>query len=384
MLRFEHVSLSYGSQKIIDDISFEIAEGQMAVLIGSSGCGKTTTLKMINRLIEPTSGKIYINGKDIAAQDRVELRRHIGYVIQQIGLFPNMTVAQNICVVPNLLKYSKEACDKIVHELLELVNLPYEQYAHKYPSEMSGGQQQRIGILRALAASPPIVLMDEPFSALDPMTRAELQDEVHRLQLRFHKTIVFVTHDMDEAVKLADRICILQNGHVVQCDKPENILKHPANEYINSFIGKNRLWENPSFIRAEDIMRPRPITISQSRTVVQAVQLMRHYNIDSLLVTGDDNKFAGMVWLQDLIGIDQYSSPISSFLSDDYLSVRVDDSLSTVLEKVADYGEKDFGILPVLDAEGAIRGFLNRSSLLSTLSRRFIDEPVERDEQEGA
>ena len=384
MLRFEHVSLSYGSQKILDDLSFEIQEGQMAVLIGPSGCGKTTTLKMINRLIEPSAGKIYLNEEDITAKDKVELRRHIGYVIQQIGLFPNMTVAQNICVVPTLLKYSKEECDKIVHSLLELVNMPYEQYAHKYPSEMSGGQQQRIGILRALAASPPIVLMDEPFSALDPMTRAELQDEVHRLQLRFHKTIVFVTHDMDEAVKLADRICILQNGHVVQCDKPENILKHPANEYINSFIGKNRLWENPSFIRAEDIMRPRPITISQSRTVVQAVQLMRHYNIDSLLVTGDDNKFAGMVWLQDLIGIDQYSSPVSSFLSDDYLSVRVDDSLSTVLEKVADYGEKDFGILPVLDAEGAIRGFLNRSSLLSTLSRRFIDEPVERDEQEGA
>ena len=384
MLRFEHVSLSYGSQKIIDDISFEIQEGQMAVLIGSSGCGKTTTLKMINRLIEPTSGKIYINGKDIAAQDRVELRRHIGYVIQQIGLFPNMTVAQNICVVPNLLKYSKEACDKIVHELLELVNLEPDQYRSQYPSQLSGGQRQRIGVARAFAADPEIILMDEPFSALDPMTRAELQDEVHRLQLRFHKTIVFVTHDMDEAVKLADRICILQNGHVVQCDKPENILKHPANEYINSFIGKNRLWENPSFIRAEDIMRPRPITISQSRTVVQAVQLMRHYNIDSLLVTGDDNKFAGMVWLQDLIGIDQYSSPVSSFLSDDYLSVRVDDSLSTVLEKVADYGEKDFGILPVLDAEGAIRGFLNRSSLLSTLSRRFIDEPVERDEQEGA
>ena len=384
MLRFEHVSLSYGSQQILDDLSFEIQEGQMAVLIGPSGCGKTTTLKMINRLIEPTAGRIYLDGQDITTKDKVELRRHIGYVIQQIGLFPNMTVAQNISVVPTLLKYSREECDRIVRELLDMVNLPYEQYAHKYPSEMSGGQQQRIGILRALAASPPIVLMDEPFSALDPMTRAELQDEVHRLQLRFHKTIVFVTHDMDEAVKLADRICILQNGHVVQCDKPENILKHPANEYINSFIGKNRLWENPSFIRAEDIMRPRPITISQSRTVVQAVQLMRHYNIDSLLVTGDDNKFAGMVWLQDLIGIDQYSSPVSSFLSDDYLSVRVDDSLSTVLEKVADYGEKDFGILPVLDAEGAIRGFLNRSSLLSTLSRRFIDEPVERDEQEGA
>ena len=173
MLRFEHVSLSYGSQKILDDLSFEIQEGQMAVLIGPSGCGKTTTLKMINRLIEPSAGKIYLNGKDITAQDKVELRRHIGYVIQQIGLFPNMTVAQNICVVPTLLKYSKEECDRIVHELLDMVNMPYEQYAHKYPSEMSGGQQQRIGILRALAASPPIVLMDEPFSALDPMTRQQ-------------------------------------------------------------------------------------------------------------------------------------------------------------------------------------------------------------------
>ena len=162
MLRFEHVSLSYGSQKIIDDISFEIQEGQMAVLIGSSGCGKTTTLKMINRLIEPTSGKIYINGKDIAAQDRVELRRHIGYVIQQIGLFPNMTVAQNICVVPNLLKYSKEACDKIVHELLELVNLEPDQYRSQYPSQLSGGQRQRIGVARAFAADPEIILMDEP------------------------------------------------------------------------------------------------------------------------------------------------------------------------------------------------------------------------------
>ena len=171
MVKFEHISLSYGNQQVIFDLSFEIPDGKFVVLIGPSGCGKTTTLKMINRLIQPNAGHIYIDGEDIAKQDKVTLRRRIGYVIQQIGLFPNMTVAQNICVVPKLLKYPKERCEQIVRDMLAMVDMPYEQYAHKYPSEMSGGQQQRVGILRALAASPPIVLMDEPFSALDPMTR---------------------------------------------------------------------------------------------------------------------------------------------------------------------------------------------------------------------
>ena len=384
MIELKNLYKSYRGKSVLMNISLTIQDNEFFVLIGSSGCGKTTLLKTLNKLNPIDKGEILINGTPINRIKVTQLPRLMGYVVQEGGLFPHMTVEDNITLAMRVAGYPKEKIYDRITELLELVNLEPDQYRSQYPSQLSGGQRQRIGVARAFAADPEIILMDEPFSALDPMTRAELQDEVHRLQLRFHKTIVFVTHDMDEAVKLADRICILQNGHVVQCDKPENILKHPANEYINSFIGKNRLWENPSFIRAEDIMRPRPITISQSRTVVQAVQLMRHYNIDSLLVTGDDNKFAGMVWLQDLIGIDQYSSPVSSFLSDDYLSVRVDDSLSTVLEKVADYGEKDFGILPVLDAEGAIRGFLNRSSLLSTLSRRFIDEPVERDEQEGA
>ena len=213
MIQFEHVSKSYGKTPVLKDLNFTIPDGQFVVLIGPSGCGKTTTMKMINRLLEPDSGTIRIDGQDIHSQDKVELRRHIGYVIQQIGLFPNMTVAQNICVVPNLLKYSKEACDKIVHELLELVDLPYEQYAHKYPSEMSGGQQQRIGILRALAASPPIVLMDEPFSALDPMTRRTLQQEVRSLQQKLNKTFVFVTHDMEEALDLGWEI-------LAQCFEP--------------------------------------------------------------------------------------------------------------------------------------------------------------------
>ena len=176
MIQFEHVTKSYGKTPVLKDLSFTIEDGQFVVLIGPSGCGKTTTLKTINRLIDIDSGTISIDGQDIRQRDKVDLRRHIGYVIQQIGLFPNMTVAQNICVVPKLLKYDKSQCDEIVRELLKMVNM--EQYADKYPSELSGGQQQRIGVLRALAASPPIVLMDEPFSALDPMTRETLQDEV--------------------------------------------------------------------------------------------------------------------------------------------------------------------------------------------------------------
>ena len=218
MIQFEHVSKSYGKTPVLKDLNFTIPDGQFVVLIGPSGCGKTTTMKMINRLLEPDSGTIRIDGQDIHSQDKVELRRHIGYVIQQIGLFPNMTVAQNICVVPKLLKYDKARCDEIVQEMLQLVHM--EQSANKYPSELSGGQQQRIGVLRALAASPPIVLMDEPFSALDPLTRESLQDEVKNLQQKLNKTIVFVSHDMSEALKLADIIIFMAAGEIVQMASP--------------------------------------------------------------------------------------------------------------------------------------------------------------------
>ena len=371
MLRFEHVSLSYGSQQILDDLSFEIQEGQMAVLIGPSGCGKTTTLKMINRLIEPTAGRIYLDGQDITTKDKVELRRHIGYVIQQIGLFPNMTVAQNISVVPTLLKYSREECDRIVRELLDMVNLPYEQYAHKYPSEMSGGQQQRIGILRALAASPPIVLMDEPFSALDPMTRAELQDEIHTLQKKTKKTVVFVTHDMDEAIKLADRICIIQEGHIVQCDTPERILKAPANQYVTDFIGANRLWANPEYIRARDIMRRRPITISRGRTVLQALQIMRQSGVDSLLVVDGRDRLLGVLWLEELMSEKDGSGSAETYLSDDYVAVEGDTTLKEIISTI-DYDVS--GIIPVIEHDRTLVGFLTKSSLLATMSRQFVPE----------
>ena len=227
MLRFDHVSLSYGSQKILNDLCFEIEEGQFAVLIGPSGCGKTTTLKMINRLIQPDTGKIYLNEEDITSKDKVELRRHIGYVIQQIGLFPNMTVAQNICVVPKLLKYSKEQCDQIVRDMLAMVEMPYEQYANKYPSEMSGGQQQRIGILRALAASPPIVLMDEPFSALDSHLKGVLEQNLVSLFEAFEGTILYVSHDIDESLRFCDRIAVVDAGRIVEMDRGRELVNRP-------------------------------------------------------------------------------------------------------------------------------------------------------------
>ena len=246
MIQFEHVSKSYGKTPVLKDLNFTIPDGQFVVLIGPSGCGKTTTMKMINRLLEPDSGTIRIDGQDIHSQDKVELRRHIGYVIQQIGLFPNMTVAQNICVVPKLLKYDKARCDEIVQEMLQLVHM--EQSANKYPSELSGGQQQRIGVLRALAASPPIVLMDEPFSALDPLTRESLQDEVKNLQQKLNKTIVFVSHDMSEALKLADIIIFMAAGEIVQMASPEEMLEHPANDLVRTFMGKHTPEMMPGLI----------------------------------------------------------------------------------------------------------------------------------------
>ena len=228
MIEFRNVTKRYGAVTVLDDVSFTIKSGEFVVVIGPSGCGKTTTLRTINRLIEPKPGTVFIDGKDVTLQSGVELRRSIGYVIQQIGLFPNMTVEENIAVVPKLLKYPPEECRTIVHDLLALVNMPWDEYAHKYPNQLSGGQQQRIGVLRALAASPPIVLMDEPFGALDPVTREGLQEEVKRIQKKLKKTIVFVTHDMDEALRLADTIIFMDKGKILQMASPEEMLHKPA------------------------------------------------------------------------------------------------------------------------------------------------------------
>ncbi|GAA1910377.1 betaine/proline/choline family ABC transporter ATP-binding protein [Nocardioides hwasunensis] len=252
----EHVTKRYAGQSsaAVDDVTLEIPAGETVMLVGPSGCGKTTTMKMINRLIEPTEGRILIGDRDVTHADPDELRREIGYVIQGAGLFPHYTVAENIAIVPKLLGWKKDRIAARVDELLELVNLEPDQYRDRYPREMSGGQQQRVGVARALAADPPVLLMDEPFGAVDPITRQRLQDELMRLQEELHKTIVFVTHDFDEAVKVGDRIAILDVGsRIVQYDTPEAILANPANEFVEGFVGHGAALKQLTLTRVRDV-----------------------------------------------------------------------------------------------------------------------------------
>ncbi|MGJ9460502.1 ABC transporter ATP-binding protein [Oceanobacillus sp. CF4.6] len=241
MIEFKNVSKVYeDGTEAVKDFSLEVKRGETLTLIGPSGCGKTTTLKMINRLIEPTSGTIYINNKDIKDYNIHQLRWNIGYVLQQIALFPHLTIEENISIVPEMKKWSKKESLKRNDELMEMVGLDPSIYKNRMPNELSGGQQQRIGVIRALAADPDIILMDEPFSALDPISREQLQRDIQKLQKEIKKTIVFVTHDIDEALKLGDRVCLMKEGRIVQLDHPKQLIMNPGNEFVKDFIGNRK------------------------------------------------------------------------------------------------------------------------------------------------
>lgn len=237
MIEFKNVVKRYGDKTAVDNLSFNIDEGEFFVLIGPSGCGKTTTLKMINRLISLTEGYIYFKDKPISDYPVYEMRWDIGYVLQQIALFPHLTIKENIAQVPQMKKWKEADIDKRIDELMDMVGLEPEVYKDRKPDELSGGQQQRVGVVRALAADPPVILMDEPYSALDPISREKLQDDLIELQQKIKKTIIFVTHDIQEAMKLGDRICLLDKGHVEQIDTPENMVNHPKSDFVKQFIG---------------------------------------------------------------------------------------------------------------------------------------------------
>jgi osmoprotectant transport system ATP-binding protein len=296
MIEFKNVRKVYeDGTEAIKGIDLLIPEGKLVALIGPSGCGKTTTMKMINKLIGLTSGIITINGIDISEKDEVELRRNIGYVIQRIGLLPHMTIEDNISLIPKLKGWKKEKYELRVDELMNLVGLEPEIYRKKYPLELSGGQQQRVGVIRALAAEPPIILMDEPFSALDPISREQLQDELKHIQSSIHKTIVFVTHDIDEALKIADEIAVMKDGKIEQIATPGELIASPANEFVRSFIGEHRLNKGRKEILVADIMDVNPIfmqggeseyeTISHVATLSEAAGLFVSKEPQKLVVT---------------------------------------------------------------------------------------------------
>ncbi|MGI8648992.1 MAG: ABC transporter ATP-binding protein [Rubrobacter sp.] len=255
MIRLEDLAKTFPGQSepAVEALSMEIYEGEIVVFVGPSGCGKTTTMKMINRIIEPTSGRIFIKGEDVTEANPDTLRRNIGYVIQQIGLFPHMTIAENVATVPKMLGWDKDRVKARTEELMELVKIP-SAYSSRYPKELSGGQRQRVGVARAIAADPPIMLMDEPFGAVDPITRDRLQDEFIRIQDDIRKTIIFVTHDIDEAIKMGDRIAILQEKSVIaQYDTPERILTDPASAFVEDFIGSGASIKRLSLSNVRDI-----------------------------------------------------------------------------------------------------------------------------------
>ncbi|PXY24729.1 glycine/betaine ABC transporter [Prauserella muralis] len=292
------------SEPAVDDVSMDIAAGELVMLLGPSGCGKTTTMKMINRLIEPTSGHVLINGEDVLRLDPAELRRRIGYVIQQIGLFPHLTIAENIGLVPRLLGWKAVTIAARVDELLELVGLDPSAYRGRYPRQLSGGQQQRVGVARALAADPPVMLMDEPFGATDPITREHLQTEFHKLQRELRKTIVFVTHDFDEALRLGDRIAVLRERSVIaQFDTPERILSAPADEYVAGFVGSAAAIRRSGLTTVDDALRhialappgddSGGLSVSGEDTVRDAIDAMLRNGRDRIHVTDRDGAVLG-------------------------------------------------------------------------------------------
>lgn len=377
MLKLEHLSKVYrGGKKAVDDLNIEINKGEFVAFIGTSGSGKTTALRMINRMIEPTSGKITINDEDVMKKNAVALRREIGYVIQQIGLMPHMTIRENITLVPRLLKWDKEKKDDTAKRLIELVSLP-ESYLDMYPAQLSGGQQQRIGVLRALAANQDLILMDEPFGALDPITRDTLQDLMKDLQQRLGKTVVFVTHDMDEAIKLADRICIMHDGKVVQYDTPDNILSNPATQFVKDFIGSHRLvQERPSATVVDEVMIT-PITISLEKSLDDAIRTMVQKRVDTLFVVDGQNKLKGFLNVENITSERHRTSSVADAMDKDVFFVMVGTRLQESVRRILRRNLKN---IPVIDEQHKLVGLITRAHIVDMVYETIWGDEVQTEE----
>ncbi|NLC65695.1 MAG: betaine/proline/choline family ABC transporter ATP-binding protein [Clostridium sp.] len=368
MIKFENVSKVYDDDfHALKEVNLEIEKGELFVLIGPSGCGKTTTMKMINRLIETTSGNIFIDGKSIKDQDPVILRRDIGYVIQQIGLLPHMTISENVALVPKLKKEDPKEYMETVWDLMNMVGLDPETYADRYPTELSGGQQQRVGVIRALASDPSIILMDEPFSALDPISREQLQEDLVNLQEEIQKTIVFVTHDMDEALKIADRICIMKEGEVVQTDTPERILRHPKNDFVTDFIGEERLRRANGKIFPEiSQMMTKAIVSRPNRGLAQSVKHLQKNKVDSLIVVDKGNKYLGIASAWDIYkNFDNEDLTIRDLMKTEHTTININEETENAIVLL---NNAEMGFIPVIDDNNVVLGVINNATTVEVIT----------------
>jgi osmoprotectant transport system ATP-binding protein len=370
MIELKKVTKVYPNKtKAVDNVSFEVQKGEFCVLLGPSGCGKSTVIKMINRMIPLTSGKILIDGTDNADINQNELRRNIGYVIQDIGLFPHMTVRENIETVPKLKGWPKDRCKKKAQELLELLRMDPNVFMDKYPHELSGGQQQRVGVARALGGDPPILLMDEPFGAIDPITREKLQNEFLKIQQDLQKTIIFVTHDIYEAIKMADKIALMKQNKLVQYGTPADLLYRPKDDFVADFVGADRGIKGLQLVRIEEIMWKSPPTIRLEDGLEVAEQRMDEKRIQWLPVIDDKGKFLGWVTRSDL----KKGQTLKGVINVSGITVLKNVVLSDALSMMLTSGRN---ALPVVDKYNKLEGVITFQLIRKTLSEAAQKEKI--------
>lgn len=374
MIKIENLTKKYPgtSGPAVYDLSFTVSTGEICTLVGPSGCGKTTTLKMVNRLIEPSSGAIYVPNDDgelvnVMDENPIHLRRKIGYVIQQIGLFPHRTILENIGTVPKLLDWDASRIRNRAEDLLEMMNMPVE-FLDRYPHELSGGQRQRVGVARGMAVDPPIMLMDEPFGAIDPINRNLLQNEFLRLQENIKKTILFVTHDIDEAIKMSDKICILNvGGYLEQFDSPGNILSNPSNEFVENFVGADRALKQLNLIRVDDIMDPDPPLLLTTQPVDEALAFMREHDLGLTFVIDPERRLKGYVIRRDLRN---KSGTVEEYVDRDETGIELRTTLRDALSEML---MMDYPNVCIVDTHNRVHGLVSIEMIQKNIAESKIN-----------
>jgi osmoprotectant transport system ATP-binding protein len=368
MIHLDKVTKVYPDGKeAVSEVSLSVEQGELCVLLGPSGCGKTTTMKMINCLIPVTSGKIFIDGVDNTSMNEDELRRNIGYAIQDVGLFPHMTVAENIATVPALKGWTKAKQKERAQELLELLRMDPHEFMHKYPRELSGGQRQRVGVARALGADPPVLLMDEPFGAIDPITRVELQNELLKVQQEIRKTIIFVTHDIYEAIKMGDKIALMNDGRLVQYAPPADLLFRPKDAFVASFVGADRALKGLQLIRAQEVMRKDAPTVSLDESVAMAKERMKQEGTDWLAVVDAEGRFKG--WIESS-GLDK-GDKVKAVMKTSVVTASRHAVLSEVLSLMLTSG---LNVLAIVDTLNKPEGMVTFEDIQASLKEGGSEE----------